>query len=241
MLTKKDFAYSSGSYTPYRIQIPPSTEVTYRFECMHFRDVDDNITPDCLFKFAIDGNGEKDEINGYRLNENILFYTGPSQNYSGEVEIGVSTLKSLGVDPNLHLGSNYDFRISISYTNPDDYSNLYGGGKRIKKIENIDEGGNSITKEYDYFFPADSDLGGGTNRPSGGIIGFPAFINKSNAGDGPFVNYTKYNDASSAYSSFQPNSIGYSSVIEYQGTKQNNLGKIEYTFTNLSGFWRRLL
>ncbi len=229
VLKKSDFTYNqtSGSYTPNTIQIPPSTEVTYRFECFHLRDVDDITTPDCLFNFLLDG-----EL--ISLNQNVVRYTKRSDIYSGHVTINVLTPNFPGVDHNQHLTKNYDFRLVIKYVNPDDRSNLCGAGKRIKKIENISENGIISTKEYEYNFPSDV-IFGGSGRNSGGIIGLPSYINKSEGYAPMFLTtYTGYNDASSSYSSFQPNSIGYSSVIEYHGTKQSNTGKIEYTFTNLS-------
>ena len=226
ILTKNDFAYTSGGYTPYQVQIPSSTGVTYKFECLHFKGIGDTTTPDCLFNFTVEGGA-------MNLNEDILLYTKRSDIYSGYVTIGVLAPRFPGVDPDLHRGRNYDFKITIKYEKPNDGINLYGGGKRIKKIENISETGEVLTKEYEYVFPLNNDVGEVANSTSGGIIGLPMYLTKGISSGGLNI-YTSYNDTSSSYGSYQPNSIGYSYVTEYQGTKQNNIGKIEYSFTNLS-------
>jgi hypothetical protein len=224
-LAKEDFNYdSTNGYTPLVIQMPPNTKVNYRFTCFHLTDSNDpnsaNI-PDCIFEFNLNGN----RVN---LNENLEIYTSGN----GTMTVGVITPSFLGVDSDLHRSRNYNFIITFSCITPNLKSNLYAAGKRIKKIENIDENGNSTIKEYEYVYSVDPTIGG-TPRASGAIIGLPAYLSGKEILNGYTV-YNHYNDATSAFSSFQPNSIGYSSVIEYIGTKQNNIGKVEYSFTNIS-------
>jgi hypothetical protein len=209
ILTKSNFLYVNGSYQPVQIQIPPSTHVNYLFDCVGFSEHVDDPIPDCSFQFTLKNSP-------VIINQNNTFYTNATTTET--INIGVSTISG-------NEDTNNDFYIKISYAIPDDQTNLYGPGKRIKRIEQIDEKGVSSIKEYEY-------LVGGTT-PSGAIIGLPAYLSGKEFING-FTIYSNYNDATSAYSSFQPNSIGYSSVIEYLGTKQNNIGKIEYIYTNLS-------
>jgi YD repeat-containing protein len=224
-LAKEDFNYdSTNGYTPLVIQMPTNTKVNYRFTCFHLTDANDPNnanTPDCIFEFTLNGN----RVN---INENLEIYTSGN----GTMTIGVLTPSFPGVDSDLHRNPDYNFFIKFSYIIPNAKSSLYAAGKRIKKIENIDENGNSTIKEYEYVYSLDPTKGG-TPQESGTIIGLPAYLSGKEFVNGYTV-YNNYNDATSAYSSFQPNSISYSSVIEYIGTKQNNIGKVEYSFTNIS-------
>ncbi|SFJ00368.1 RHS repeat domain-containing protein [Olleya namhaensis] len=221
-LTKADFQYNNSSgYSPLSIPVPPSTNVSYRFQCLHLRDFDaPSDLPDCLFNFRVNNAGPY-------TNETININSG--SNNSSIISVFAPNFPN--VDRDLHRNRDYDFNIVITYS-PIENDFLYGPGKRIKKIENISENSTVLIKEYEYVFSDDDQLG--ASAPSGAIIGFPAFINKANENDPTGVTLTKYYDASSAYSSFQPNTIGYSHVIEYLGTKSNNIGKTEYLFTNKS-------
>ncbi len=223
VIRKADFTYnaSTGGYTPYTIQLPANTSVSYMFSCMHFTDANDpNPPPSCLFDFTLNNSS-------VNLGQNYMINTGSSTS---------STIKALpkswNGDPNLHLNNDIDFQITIQYDIPDDPGALlYGPGKRIQKIENISASGSSTFKEYEYNFPSDETLQS-NGAPSGAIIGLPSYLNT--AVTNGFTSYSHYNDATSAFSSFQPNGIGYSGVIEYHGTKENNVGKTEYLFTNIS-------
>ncbi|QMU66142.1 MAG: hypothetical protein GKR88_21040 [Flavobacteriaceae bacterium] len=132
----------------------------------------------------------------------------------------------------------YIFNIQVSWQQQSDLPLLFGPGKRIKKIEHMDVNGVLSVKEYEYVYPTD-DFSQEPTNPSGSIKGLPAFLNKPIEGyDGDFYGfttpYTSYYDSGSAFSSFQSNYIGYSGVVEYQGTKNNNIGKTEYGFTNFN-------
>ncbi len=223
VLTKADFLYSlSNSYAPLEVQLPPSTKITYNIFCNRFRDAEDPMTtPDCIFIFTLDGQ----IIN---TGEDVVIFTGSSFNYDGTSSIGVHPISHPDLDSSFHRNEDIDFQITITYDLETSF--IYGAGKRIKKVEMISQVGDTIAKEYEYNFPVD-DVYFSKPTPSGAIIGLPTYLNRA---ENTLNIYTHYNDASSAYSSFQPNSIGYSSVIEYHGTKQNNIGKTEYVYTNLS-------
>ncbi|MCD8406208.1 hypothetical protein LNI91_11715 [Tenacibaculum dicentrarchi] len=206
--TKKDFLYNSTSgYTPKNITIPIGTKVKFRFNCHHFRHVDDLVTPDCLFKALYDGN----ELNS--KSEFVVL----KKNHT----ISILTPIFPGIKSDLHLKDQYDFKLTFIFDKkdaPDKIDapdNLYAGGKRIKKVEHIYEN-NTIVKEYDY-------------NGSGKIIGLPSFINKKEGSSPPIL--TAYYDSNGVFGTFQPNSIGYTSVTEYNGAKESNKGKTEYTFS----------
>ena len=219
VLTKADFYNEQmNTYTPLEVQLPYSTGVTYNIFCNRLRYENDPMTtPDCIFSFTLDGQ----VIN---TGEDVVIFTGNSFNYDGTTSIGVHPINHPDLDPNLHIDGDIDFKITITYNIESSF--IYGAGKRIKKVEMISQIGDTLAKEYEYNFPVEY----GSN-PSGAIIGLPTYLNRAENSSNI---YTHYNDASSAYSSFQSNSIGYSSVIEYHGTKQNNIGKTEYTYTNMS-------
>lgn len=229
-LDKTDFPYNSGtqSYTPYSVTLPYETRVTFNIGCMSLSHVNNPLPPDvtCLFYFLLDGNQ-------VAIGEDFVFTTGNQQTYSGSSTIQVIPISHPQVSSTLHLDPLQTFDISISYDLPDIRANLFGPGKRIKRIENISQAGDTITKEFEYVFPLDTIYGGASNNPSGSIIGLPAYINTTASNANGLSTMTHYNDATSAYGNYQPNSIGYSSVIEYYGTKENNIGKTEYTFTNM--------
>lgn len=223
-LTKADFPIdpNTGGYTPYAIQLPYETQITYRVSCMHFQDPNNPLPLDCIFDFTVDGG----QIN---IGEDVILTTGNSSSYSGTSTIGVFPVNHPGIPANTHLNSLYDFQIKIKYDSPDVRTNLYGPGKRIKKVEFFNGTDLVSTKEYEYVFPGTSTT---DPSPSGGIIGLPAYLN-TNIGIGGITFITHYNDTNGSFGSFQANGIGYSSVIEYYGTKQDNIGKTEYTFTNM--------
>jgi len=132
----------------------------------------------------------------------------------------------------------YTFSMEITWQQQSVSNLLYGPGKRIKKIEHIDVYGVVSTKEFEYAYLADLNSPELGYLPSGNIKGLPAFLNTPISGyDSDFfglTGYTAYYDSGSAYSSFQSNYIGYSGVIEYYGTKDDNIGKTEYRFTNFN-------
>lgn len=213
VLTKSDFFNpSTGAYEAVSLTFPCAM-VSYNIQCFHFRPIDgDPNIPDCIFDFGMD---------------NVTMQVGTSVNFStcsdNTKVFRILPKQVSGVDPNLHLSNQYDFQIHLTYNNNTEPHYLYAGGKRIKKIENESVNGTTI-REFEYYRP-------GTNITSGGVIGLPSFLerkeNNSNI-------YQHYYDSDSSYGTFQPNAIGYSHVTEYYGTKEDNIGKTEYTFTNLS-------
>lgn len=225
-LTKSDFSFNQGTYSTYTLPLPSSTQVRYRVECFHLQDINNPLPPDinCLFYFTVNGG----QIS---LDDDTYIHTGSQTSAT----INVFPINHPDIPNNLHLDNLYNFRIVVEYDSPDLRTNLYGAGKRIKRIENTDLLGNTITKEYEYKYSlVDPTNGNISYKNSGAIVGLPSYINSS-PGQAPYYITTliHYNDAGSSYGSFQPNSVGYSGVIEYLGTKYNNVGKTEYTFTNL--------
>ncbi len=219
-LTKSDFI-APGDRSGYKtITVPKGTAITFRAECRHLRDVNDTTTPDCIFEFSVNGGPKAPNTT------HTLYTSGglPVANQPDYVNMTflVSAPRFPGVDPNLHSDPDYDFIMTIRYVNEDDLINLYAGGKRIKRIETIDEHGSTF-KEFEY--PVH-----GNGYYNGQIVGLPAYINKTTYNGLEFL--THVFNSESRYGSFQPNTIGYAKVIEYSGTKNNNLGKTEYTFTN---------
>ena len=230
VLTKSDFSYNSstGSYTVNNVQLPYDTQVTYRIGCEAFQDVNNPLPVGvtCLFDFLVDGGQAV-------IGQDQIFYTGNQQTYGGTTTFQIIPINHPEISNTLHLNSVYDFTITITYDLPDVKDNLFGPGKRIKRIENISQAGDTITKEYEYLFPIDTIFGGASGSPSGGIIGLPAYINTTDVNANGFSTLSHYNDATSAYGNYQPNRNRYSSVIKYYGNKENNIGKTEYTFNNL--------
>ncbi|WP_299334911.1 RHS repeat domain-containing protein [uncultured Psychroserpens sp.] len=225
-LTKSDFSFNQGLYTPYTLQLPSGTPVTYSIECFHLQDINNPLPEgvNCLFYFTVNGG----EIS---LDQPTTIYTGTDTSAT----IQVFPINHPEIPSNQHLDNIYNFRIVIDYDTPDQRTNLYGPGKRIKRIDNIDLLGNTITKEYEYKYSVvDPTNGNVSYKDSGAIIGLPSYLNTS-PGFAPnyFTTVTDYNDAGAMFGSFQPNTIGYSGVIEYLGTKYDNVGKTEYTFTNI--------
>ena len=238
VLTKSDFLNDQGGLNSYSVDLPNNVAAKVVFSCSHLQyyNEDDDSTepsPSCIFYFSVNGSSVNYGNNSmYELGEEITFYSG-----SNGDNLNLTALQKNEYSPsNLYLDSNYDFTITIRYDTPDTISNLYAAGKRIKRIETIDENQNILIKEFEYVYPSIT-LGANNyeGAPSGNIIGLPAYLNKRIDGyDGGIVTHTAYFDATGTYSSFQQNTIGYSSVIEYNGTKNNNKGKIEHTFTNFN-------
>ncbi|TCP23323.1 YD repeat-containing protein [Tenacibaculum skagerrakense] len=214
-LTKSDFYDSStGTYKVLNYDLPAGVNITYKLECFHLRDAngDPNI-PDCIFQVLKDGYEME-------IGKEVSFKL-----CQGSERVSFQTLvpRHPSVPIDLHLNPDYDFKLTISYDQP--IPLLYSSGKRIKKIEYITENDTRL-KEFDY-------TKGGND--TGIVIGLPSYllIDKYNSFNSCSNVIAAYFDQTSAFSSYQPNSIGYSFVTEYNGTKNNNDGKIEYYFTNL--------
>ncbi|WP_157811699.1 hypothetical protein [Tenacibaculum sp. SZ-18] len=214
-LTKSDFIDSStGTYKVLNYDIPAGVTATYKLECFHVREAngDPNI-PDCIFQVLKDGYEME-------IGREVSFSTCRG---GGTVSFKPLVPRHPNVPVDLHLNPDYDFKLTITYDQP--IPMLYSGGKRIKKIEYITEHDTRI-KEFDY------NRGGNT---SGVVIGLPSYLlidkYKNNSACTNFI--IAYFDQTSAFSSYQANTIGYSFVTEFNGTKDINEGKTEYYFTNL--------
>ncbi|MGN6264724.1 MAG: hypothetical protein ACTHM5_03575 [Ginsengibacter sp.] len=117
-------------------------------------------------------------------------------------------------------------RWSVLNMNADSLENneWYGAGKRIKKIESWNSGQLESVKEYEYL--------NDSSQSSGQMIGLPNYywIEKIVPGSGPIVEGYG-SEPSSPLSQIQGNSLGYSRVTEYSGTRTMNQGKTVYEFT----------
>lgn len=239
VLNKSDFFDAQGNAITPQINIPNGTLVSTTFNCLHFQSVENENSndplPDCLFYFSINGSPVNyGNDSQYDLGEEIFVYISANGNHTS---LALNAFPLSGINPpNLYMDPQYDFEVVIKYDTPDLRDNLYGPGKRIKKIENIDLLGNSVIKEYEYAYGIVDPTNGQTvYKNSGAIVGLPSYLNTSIGYPPYYIKViTDYNDAGAMFGTFQANTIGYSGVIEYYGTKYNNVGKTEYIFSNIS-------
>lgn len=106
---------------------------------------------------------------------------------------------------------------------------MYGGGKRIRKIEYIDSlNGKILSKTYSYTDPS-------TGKTSGKLLGLSSFYSTKETVNlwGNAVAVLEPHGAvpGSPLSCYQGNSLGYEFVTEYHGEGNNTVGKTEYRFT----------
>lgn len=213
-LTKEDFLGNTGSgYQALNYTFPTNSTVRYKLECFHVREAngDPNI-PDCIFQVLKDGYEME-------IGREVSFSTCRG---GGTVSFKPLVPRHPNVPVDLHLNPDYDFKLTISYD--ENSPLLYSSGKRIQKIEYITENDTRV-KEFDYTV---------NGSDTGTVIGLPSYLNIDQNNPGQCNNnLIAYFDQTSAFSSYQANTIGYSFVTEYNGTKDNNEGKTEYTFTNM--------
>ena len=232
ILTKNDFVLNGNSYDLVDLDIPKG-KLDYFISCLHPRDIDDTTTPDCIFSSFLLKSSSDINYNLMTIGETksvSICHQGGADKLS--FRVFPSNLTN-GSGMPLHTLSQYDFQISLKYKEPvaDENVILYAGGKRIKKIETF-QNSTAITpatvKEYSYELP-------NTNKTSGEITGIPFFYTEdSNAPTGVNPCWTivyKFMGPGSAFSTYQGNTIGYTHVTEFYGTKEANLGKTEHTFT----------
>ncbi|WP_408023415.1 hypothetical protein, partial [Tenacibaculum sediminilitoris] len=189
------------------------------------------IQNDCRFNITLEG------LNGAPSYNYIYAGTTEFQVEPGEYRIIFDPLDSSWSPlppPEGEIPTNI-FVVSMSWVELlDDNNLLYAAGKRIKKIEYYDNNQNlTFFKEYEYKFSNGTD--------SGSILSLSAFnsirqLNTYTSNDHQIQAITILEPhgsiPGSPLSTYQGNSIGYGSVIEYFGGKNNNSGKIEYFFTN---------
>ncbi|WP_339624827.1 RHS repeat domain-containing protein [uncultured Winogradskyella sp.] len=156
--------------------------------------------------------------------------------YAGEeelyVEPGDYRLVVDPVDPNWNTNPQnspfHFFSVSVSWNeqpiSEDDI--LFASGKRIKKVEFYDSGNNLVSfKEYDYKNDSDDESGVILSLPSFAALN-PMF---SNGNYNVFQPFTAI--PGNSFTTYQGNTIGYESVTEYYGDKNNNFGKSTYEFS----------
>ncbi len=216
VFNKSDFVdFETGEYKRLSLDIA-SDLFSYSFGCQHLEQEGSNPEiPDCIFQLDIGGSpispGSTGQI--YIQNE--------------KVNLGISNIRHPLVPIDWYTNDLYDFKLYITYQ-PNERM-IYAGGKRIQRIEYISEKNTKI-KEFEY--------------QDGSIHGLPGFISRGGEYDYDYdsdsgimtetIDMFHYFDQTSAYSSFQGNSIGYSYVTEYNGTVDDNEGKTDYSFTNFS-------
>ncbi|SHI64858.1 RHS repeat domain-containing protein [Flavobacterium terrae] len=121
-----------------------------------------------------------------------------------------------------HLDMVNGFNIILNWKkNVNSSDNLYSGGKRIKSIKQFNHD-NSLVTSKEYIYPG-----------KGNLYGLPNFLSFHYKDENGQRIYTNYGGIPGApFSTYQSNSTGYTTVIEYFGDSNQNNGKIEYSFTD---------
>jgi len=231
-ITKKDFQYDGSGFQVFSVEVPARTKI--EFTCVHLSsnpnsdcigklgDCDNtNTVPDCIFRLLFSDNGSNyAEVfpgNSFQRSEGYLYF-----------KINPLLLR----DENnqlLYLRDDYDFEIRLTYEDPIiKDSEVYGGGRRISKIENYDNDLTLVnTKTFSYT--------GAEGISTGELIGLPPYKLKAMNSFGSYNIFFQHgNMTGSPVSDIQGNSLGYSKVIEYKGTVENNNGKIETDYLLMS-------
>jgi len=171
------------------------------------------LLPSCKFQVSI-----------HRPGQALPIYMG---NSTFNLSPGEYTLR---VIPKNHIHDpynlNHGFNIVISWVEESITQNnlIYGAGKRIKKVEYKELNDAIKIKEYEYI----DSLG----VSSGKLFGLPNYTTVREIPDTGMTGIDRYGVIpGSPLNVPQGNSVGYSHVIEYNGVKDNNIGKIEYEFT----------
>ena len=141
----------------------------------------------------------------------------------GEYQLEVHTPTNWNPSPS--MATTYPLNVALSWDDQvvSEDIMLYSAGKRISKIEFFDSGDNLVSqKNYDY-------------NNSGIILSIPYFAIEADPNASGLEAY-EYSITSALpggiYSTYQGNTIGYGSVTEYYGDKDDNHGKTKYVFTN---------
>ncbi|CAM1363491.1 conserved hypothetical protein [Tenacibaculum litoreum] len=240
-ITKKDFVFDEvGGYRILKVEIPaPNTQ--FEFHCKHLvidtgmnvdcdkdpglcESIEDNKIPDCIFGLGISSDGIS--ITG-RVFPGDKFTRNAGYIYFKPFPLPGNTDEN---DEPLFLKDQYDFAIEMRYEEVKEDgggdSETYGGGKRIKRIEMYDKE-NSLASFKEYSYKNENGIS------TGELLGLPGYVQKSNDNrEGlPFLMLFQHgNMPGSPLSTDQGNSVGYSLVTEYLGSKTNNTGKVEYEY-----------
>ncbi|MDT7832736.1 hypothetical protein RQM59_10125 [Flavobacteriaceae bacterium S356] len=231
-LTKANMTFNGTAYEKTVLIEDNSTGSTGNYEifCQSLLPVGSTL-PNCNFSFTftkivsgITGVSFSGVIGG---SQSLPLYTG-SMNATKITEYKITATPLNGID---HTSIDHNFTINTDWGIIADPDYLYGAGKRIKKIEHLDNGGVVSSKEYDYSIVNN----GVPSFTSGLCFGIPFFydIMAQTVGGVP-VTYKYPSGGGSPLTSLGGNSIGYSFVTEFYGERDNNIGKTEYRFTNIA-------
>lgn len=221
-LTKKDFVVSQAGIATLKYSLPKS-EVKIYFACKHLQIPGLSGIPDCIFNLAVSTNG---------TSYSPLAAGGTTTRNTDTLFLHVKPTGDTDAQDNLlFLNDNYDFSITLRYEAPKyNKDELYGGGRRVIKVENFESAGNiSSVKSYSYR--------DGSSASTGELLGLPGYILKGSeipkdkqfAGAFP-VYFQHGNYPGSPLSTSQGNSVGYGTVTEYIGTAAKNSGKLVSTY-----------
>lgn len=168
------------------------------------------LTGDCRFLVTLEGNGNTHILyKGNHIIPNIS---------SGSYKLEV---KHVQAEHDPINNTDDHFTAGVSWEEVVNETQKYASGKRIKKINFYDSDGSLASfKEYKYGI--------------GSILGISSFRTLQNIQNGPFASLAPLGAVpGSPLSTYQGNSIGYSSVTEYQGNSDINIGKTVYSYTIL--------
>lgn len=130
------------------------------------------------------------------------------------------------------MGQGFNITMKWKETIVDPSIMLYGGGKRIQKIEYKDSNNDlTLAKSYSYLNPT-------TGKTSGQLLGLSSFYSTKKKvyivglGLVPVTVLEPYGAVGgSPLSSYQGNSLGYEYVTEFQGDGITTIGKTQHRFT----------
>lgn len=141
----------------------------------------------------------------------------------GEYRLDVISSNSGGVDEDEALIASITWSKKV-YELPK--GEWYGGGKRVKKIEWLEESKVLKTTEYEY-----KNVDGTSSGKMHALPDFYFITNFSSGSSIPVID--KYGSRpGSPLTQIQGNSVGYSRITEYLGSREANTGKTVYTFTD---------
>ena len=227
--TKKEYAtlshlesnlYYNGNY--YEKQVVINNKVGFLNTNISFDDStncsNSIYVPGCKFQVFITGGPNNVSYQLYQGNNQIVNSALVDGTYS--LKVYPKYLNHNPLNPNSLDG----FVIGLDWDTQPVVDRIYAAGKRIKKITQHDTNGAIVNqKEYEY------ETSGNT---SGNLFGLPAFHSLTEEQSTVGTILEQYGSTpGSPLSAAQGNSVGYSHVTEYVGTKTNNKGKTDFEFT----------